>query len=259
LSVDSDVAGPDKRYQVIDNVAVIPIQGVIAKRMNLFSRISGGVSTQLIGQDIKEVLSDDGITGIILYIDSPGGTVDGTQELVDTIYEGREVKPIVAFSDGMLASGAYWIASSAHEIYISTDTAFVGSIGVVVTHVDYSEYEKKLGIKTTEVYSGKYKRIVSEHKPLSKEGEQTLKDVTDYIYTVFVDSVARNRGTDAETVLKDMADGRDFIGQQAVNAGLVDGIMNFDTVLNDRLPVLQAERNEDDFFSQLNNQVKQGG
>jgi len=257
LIKDPSATDAERRYEIIDGVAFIPIQGVIAKRMNLFSRISGGVSTQLVGQDIKEALDDEGITGIILDIDSPGGTVDGTEELANIIYEGRDKKPIITYSDGLMASAAVWIGSAAHEIYISGATVEVGSIGVVSTHVDYSEYEKKLGIKTTEIYSGKYKRIVSQYRPLSEEGEQTMQDLTDYVYTVFVDVIAKHRGTDSETVLKDMADGRIFIGQQAVNAGLVDGIMGLDAILKDRLPVLQAEMAERREFLELQNNFSQ--
>lgn len=245
----------EKRYQVINNIAVIPIQGVIAKRMNLFGQISGGVSTELVGKDMKTVLADDTIKGIVLDIDSPGGTVDGTQELADIVFAGRDTKPIVAYSDGMIASAAYWIGSAAHEIYISGTLNPVGSIGVVGTHVDYSEYEKKLGIKTTEIYAGKYKRIASEHRPLSKEGKQTLQDQVDYIYSVFVDEVAKHRGKSSDKVLDDMADGRIFIGEQAINAGLVDGVSTFDRLINTRLPVLQSENEKRAALLDLNNSL----
>lgn len=246
----------EKRYQVINNIAVIPLQGVIAKRMNLFSRISGGVSTELVGKDIKTVLADDNIKGIVLDIDSPGGTVDGTQELADTIFAGREIKPIVAYSDGMMASAAYWIGSAAHEIYISGTLNPIGSIGVVGTHVDYSAYEKKQGIKTTEIYAGKYKRIASQYQPLSKEGKQTLQDQVDYIYSVFVDEVAKHREKSSAKVLDDMADGRIFIGEQAINAGLVDGVSTFDRLINTRLPVMQSGNEKRAALLKLNNSLK---
>jgi signal peptide peptidase SppA len=156
-----------ERYQIVNDTAIIPIQGVIAKKMNLFTQISGGASTHLVGRDIKEALADDSIKSILLDIDSPGGTVDGTQELGDIVFAGRDKKPIIAYSDGMIASAAYWIGSAADKIYISGDTIDIGSIGVVASHVDYSEWEKKVGIKTTEIYAGKYKRIASDTKPLS--------------------------------------------------------------------------------------------
>jgi len=220
----ADGADEKKPYQIINGIAVVPVHGVIAKRMNLFTQISGGVSTELLGRDIRGALEDEEVTGIILDIDSPGGTVDGTQELAEEVYRAREQKPVVVFSDGMIASAAYWIGSAAHGVWISGDTVHVGSIGVVASHTDYSEYEKKLGVKTTEIYAGKYKRIYSQYKPLSKEGKETIQDQVDYIYSVFVNDVARNRGKSVDAVLKNMADGRIFIGKQSVKNGLVDGV-----------------------------------
>ena len=244
-----------KAYQIVNDTAVIPIQGVIAKKMNMFARISGGVSTQLVGNDIKDALADDSIKSILLDIDSPGGTVDGTQELADIIFAGREKKPIVAYSDGMIASAAYWIGSAADKIYISGDTIDIGSIGVVASHVDYSEWEKKIGIKTTEIYAGKYKRIASDIKPLTKEGKQYIQDQVDYLYSIFVDQIAKHKGVSSETVLKNMADGRIFIGKQAITAGLADGVSTLDRLINKVLPVMQADRQEAKELSKLNDRL----
>jgi len=223
-------------YQIINNIAVIPIHGVIAKRANLFTRISGGVSTELAMQDIDQAQDDSDIQAIVLYIDGPGGAVDGTLELADFIFEGRDKKRIVAYSDGLMASAAYWIGAAAHEVYISSDTVQVGSIGVIAKHVDYSEAEKKAGIKTTEIYSGKYKRIASQHEPLSKEGRENIQGMTDYLYSVMVDSVAKYRGVSSEEVLQNMADGRVFIGKQGIAAGLVDEISTLDNLTGTILP-----------------------
>jgi signal peptide peptidase SppA len=234
-----------KPYEVHNNIAVIPVQGVIAKRMNLFSQISGGVSTQKLGNDLMEAIRDPDIDAILLDVDSPGGTVDGTEDAANLILAARHKKPIVAWTDGMMASAAYWIGSAAEKVYISGKTPTVGSIGVVATHVDYSEYEKRQGIKTTEVYAGKYKRIASEHKPLSKEGLKSIQDRVDYFYSLFVDAVAENRDVSAETVQSGMADGQLFIGQQAINAGLVDGVSTFDDLLNTRIPSMVEEREAD--------------
>jgi signal peptide peptidase SppA len=245
----------DEPYDVIEGIAIIPIQGVIAKKMNLFSRISGGVSTQLTGRDIRDALSRQDVRGILLDIDSPGGTVDGTQELAQTVFDARNIKPIIAYTDGSMTSAAYWIGSAALEVLISGDTNRIGSIGVVAAHVDYSEYERKIGIKTTEVYAGKYKRIYSSYKPLSEEGNQSIQDEVDYVYSVFVDTVATHRGVTSEEVLANMADGRIFLGRQAVRAGLVDGVSTFDRAI-ERLTVLQSQMEEAERLRNLNNQLR---
>ena len=243
-------------FAIINDTAIIPIQGIIAKRMNLLTQISGGVSAQLVGRDIKEVLANDTIKSILLDIDSPGGTIDGTQELADIIFAGRGQKPIVAYSDGMIASAAYWIGSAADRIYISGDTVTVGSIGVVASHIDYSRYEEKIGIKTTEIYAGKYKRIASQYQPLSEEGRQTIQDQVDFLYTVFVNEVAKQRSVSAEKVLENMADGKIFIGNQAIGAGLVDDMATLDRLINIVLPAMQTEMADAQALAKLNKELK---
>lgn len=215
------------------DVTVIDVQGVIAKRINLLIDISGGASSQLVGVAFQQALDDTDVKGIILNIDSPGGTVDGTGELADLIYQSRGKKPIIAFSDGMIASAAYWIASACDKIYISGDTNPIGSIGVVSAHRDYSGLEAQRGIKTTEVTAGKYKRMASSYEPLTEEGRADIQDKLDYLYGIFVDAVARNRRVSTKRVLSDMADGRVFLGQQAISNGLVDGISTLSAIIAD--------------------------
>jgi len=222
-----------KNYEVRDGVAIIPIEGVLAKRMNMFTRISGGTSMQLIEKDFREALADPQARSIILVIDSPGGTVDGTQELATVIHNSRGIKPIITYAESLIGSAAYWIGSGADKIYISGDTTQVGSIGVVATHTDISKAEERVGYKTTEIVAGKYKRIASEHAPLSDEGRAMLQDMVDHIYFVFVGGVAQNRDVPVEVVLEDMADGRIFLGKKAVKAGLVDGFSTLPDLINE--------------------------
>jgi signal peptide peptidase SppA len=221
----------DQGYQNVGGVAVIPVSGVIGKKMNMMSQISGGASTQLIERDIKAALSDAEINSILLHIDSPGGTVDGTQTLADVVTMAKEYKPVMAFADGLMASAAYWIGSAASEIVSSSVTTQVGSIGVVTSHTDISKAEEQAGYKVTEISAGKYKRMTSQHAPLSKEGKALLQDQVDQLYTIFVDAVAINRGTDAETVLEDMADGRVFLSSDAQARGMIDHIATIETTI----------------------------
>lgn len=220
-------------FDVIEHngTAIIPVMGVIARRMNLMSRISGGVSTELVQKSVQAALDSPDIKQIVLRIDSPGGAVDGTKELVDFIYSARGRKPIIAVVDGEAASAAYWIASAADEV-MAYDTSLVGSIGVVSTHYDYSKQLEREGITKTYIYAGKYKRIANDAEPLSKEGRAYLQDMVDTYYSIFVESVARNRGVSVDTVLSKMADGKLFIGEDALKAGLIDGIGTISDVLS---------------------------
>jgi signal peptide peptidase SppA len=211
-------------YDVIDGVAVVPVMGVIAKKMNLFSQISGGVSTELIGRDVQTAINDPAVKSVLLHVDSPGGTVDGTQALADIIAACKNKKPMAALADGTMCSAAYWAGAATGCVYMADDTTRVGSIGVVSSHRDVSGWEEKQGLKTTEITAGKYKRVTSMYAPLSADGKDTIQADVDYIYSLFVDSVAESRGVDTDTVLQNMADGRVFTGKAALAAGLVDGV-----------------------------------
>lgn len=218
-------------YTVDNGVAVLPLDGVISKRMNLMHQVSGGTSTQLAAKALQAALADPDVHSIILAIDSPGGTVDGTQTLADAVGQARATKPVVALASGMMASAAYWIGSAAQAVFITDATTVVGSIGVVSSHTDVSGAQAAQGIKTTEISAGKYKRIASSYGPLSADGRQTIQDQVDYTYSLFVDAVAKNRAVSTDRVLSRMADGRLFIGQQAIDAGLVDGVSTLDALV----------------------------
>jgi len=227
-------------YEIKNEVAIIPIEGVIAKKANLFHKVSGGASTELIARDLRNAIADKGVSQIVLYIDSPGGSVDGTQELAGLVSELKKIKQIFAYTDGCIASAAYWIASAADKIYISGDTNDIGSIGVVATHTDISKREEMIGVKTTEITAGKFKRIVSNYEPLSKDGREVIQEQIDLLYTAFVSDVAKYRNASINDVLEKMADGRVFIGRQAIDQGLVDGVSqsldDFITYLTDGVP-----------------------
>ncbi len=222
---------PEEQYQVMNGVAVIPVKGVLTKGMSFFSFLFGGSSMKQIGIAFQAALDDPLVKSILLDVDSPGGTVDGTEELTEAIFQARGQKPIIAYSDGMIASGAYWIASAADEIYISGDTVMLGAIGVVATHIDQSKADEAYGEKWTEITAGRYKRIASGHRPLTDEGAAYIQDQVDYLYSKFVNTVARNRGVNEKEALA-MADGKIFIGKQAIEVGLVDGVEAFSDLIN---------------------------
>ena len=229
--IGKTLANEQKGYTVQDGVAVLPVSGVLAKKMNMFTQISGGTSMEIAARDLKSAAVDTSVKSILLLIDSPGGTVDGTQAMAAAVRQAAAQKPVVALADGVMASAAYWIGSAAHEVIASSDTTQVGSIGVVAAHRDVSGSEAKEGIKTTEITAGKYKRIASSYAPLTDEGRAEIQGQVDALYSIFVDAVAENRGVDAEKVLSDMADGRVFLARDAMRAGLVDRIAGFDETL----------------------------
>nr|BDD45817.1 hypothetical protein 16 [bacterium] len=216
--------------EVRDGVAVIPVHGTLAKRMSFFMAVSGGTSTEMLLNDFREAVRSDDVEAILLDIDSPGGTVDGTKALADEIYGARGTKPIVAYGNGLMASAAYWIGSAADHVIVEP-TATVGSIGVITIHTDVSKAEERYGYKNTVITAGKFKAIGNQYEPLTKFGRQYIQERLDYLYSIFIDETARNRGKSVKEALA-MADGKIFIGKQAVDIGLADAIGSFDDAFN---------------------------
>jgi hypothetical protein len=224
-------------YTVQDGAALIPMRGVMAPRMNMMTQVSGGTSTQLFVRDVRAALEDPSVKSLVIMADTPGGAVNGTQRAAAAVMAARGVKPIATYVEGMMASAGVWVGTAADLIMMESATSQAGSIGVVATHVDSSKQEEAMGIKITEIVAGKYKRAASQHSALTELGRQTLQDEVDYLYGLFAGDVATQRSTSIEQVLANMADGRMFIGQQAINAGLVDGIATLEetiSILNDR-------------------------
>lgn len=221
-------------YQVVRGVGVLPVTGVMAQKANLFMRVSGMASTQMLEAQLAQMVKDPEVRGIALPIDSPGGSVFGTPEFAAAIYAASQVKPVIAHTDAVMASASYWAGSGASEIVISGPTVVVGSLGIITRHVDVSKQNEARGMVVTDISSGKYKAITSGNGPLPAAGREYIQAQCDYLYTIFVDTVAKHRGVDAGTVLADMAEGRIFTGQQAIDAGLADSVASLDEVI-DRL------------------------
>jgi len=224
------LANEQKAYALVEgtSVAVLEIAGVIAPKANMFTRISGGAAASILQQQMQSMAADPRVTAVVIDADSPGGNVLGIPALAEALAALAAVKPTVTVCTGTMASAMYWVGSGANAVYLSGATDNVGSIGVVASH---TYRPSASGEQTTEISAGTYKRIASDRAPLSAEGRAYMQSQVDQIYTVFVDTVARFRGVSAEDVLAHMADGRVFIGQQAIDAGLADGFATVDQMV----------------------------
>lgn len=208
-------------------IAVLRMSGVIAPKANLFMQVSGGLSTQMATKQLESAAADPRVAATVLSIDSPGGNVIGTPEMASAVFALSKEKPIVVHSDGAIASAAYWIGSAANAIYISGSTVQAGSIGVVVDR----SFNPSSAVREESIVAGRYKRLVKSNEPLSDEARAVVQADVDYVYSLFVDDVATYRGVSSEQVLDRMAEGRVFRGQQAIDAGLVDGVSTLDALL----------------------------
>ena len=188
-------------YEVRNGVAVIPVRGAIAQRMSLMQEVSGGTSSDLLTRDIKAAVEDKKVRALLLHIDSPGGTVAGTEGAASALFAARQLKPTATLSDNLVASAAYWIGSAASKVYLGSQVDRLGSIGIVATHRNISRMEEAAGIQTTEITAGKYKRIASQYGPLTDPGRRSIQEEVDAIYEIFVDFVAQYRSVTQEQAL----------------------------------------------------------
>jgi capsid assembly protease len=212
------------------NVAYLPLYGMIDQHNSWVLEMFGGTSTENFGRQFDMAMADTTIGAVLIDIDSPGGSVYGVQELSDKIYNARGKKPIIAVVNSMMASAAYWIGSAADEIII-TPSGECGSIGVIAMHFDQSEYESKVGVKTTIIKAGKYKAEGNPHELLSSDAKDYFQQRVDDYYSAFVGAVARNRDTSVGKVLSDFGQGRMFGANGAKSAGLIDGIGTAESVI----------------------------
>ena len=206
------------------NVAVIPIDGPIFRYADMFTDISGGVTTESLARDLQTALDDPGVQALLFVIDSPGGEAAGIGELADAIAAARGQKPIVAYIEGYGASAAYWIASAADEVVIDA-SALVGSIGTVLAVRDPEK------VPTTRVEFVATQSPKKRPDPRTEAGRAELQRLVDDLTEVFIGAVMRNRGMTYAQVTA--IGGGLLIGQQAIDAGLADQLGSEEGLIRD--------------------------
>lgn len=219
----------DPGYRVLDSgVAILDIFGVLAHRGGLDANSSYVLGYQEIARRLDAALADGDVRGIVLNIDSPGGEVAGAFDLADKIRAARGTKPIQAVAGDLAASAAYLIASAADSIAI-TQTGYVGSVGVVMRHVDFSRALSNEGISVTHIFAGARKIDGNPYEPLPDGVRESFQSEVLGIYGQFVDTVAANRRMTAEGVRATEAGV--FRGTEALASRLADRIATPDQVI----------------------------
>lgn len=220
-------------------IAVIPILGSLVKRTVGLQVESGLTSYAAIADQIDSAVADPGVSGIVLDIDSPGGEAAGVFELSRRIHAAGQQKPIWAVANDAAFSAAYAIAASAERLFI-TETAGVGSIGVIALHVDQSARDATDGLRYTAITAGEHKNDFSPHEPLSVQAHASLQAEVDRLYAIFTDQVAQMRGIKPQSVRSTQA--ALFFGEDAVKAGLADGVLSLDAAVSEMKNQLFASR-----------------
>lgn len=225
------LAAEPPQPRTAETVAVLPLFGVLGYRMDLMLATSGGTSLQRFAVAFRLALADPGVKAILIDVDSPGGGVEGVDELSKEIYQARGVKPIVAIADPLAASAAYYLASAADEL-VAMPSGSVGSIGVVTEYLDDSEAVKLAGLSRTVIAQPEHK--AEFWGALTDDAKARLEDVVGQYYAMFKKAVARNRGisvADVERKYGEIGPGRLLTAQEALRVGMVDRIATFeDTV-----------------------------
>lgn len=212
------------------SVAVLPLFGFIAPRMNMMTEMSGGTSAERFTHVVRQTVADPNISGIVLDVNSPGGSAFGLPELADEIRAAASQKPVVAIANHQAASAAYYLASQASEL-MGTPSSQVGSIGTIIAHEDISGLEEKMGVRHTLITAGKYKAEANPYEPLTDEARDYLQGMVNEYNTMFVNAVARGRGVSASVVREQFGEGRMFLAKNALRLGMIDRIGTLDDAI----------------------------
>jgi signal peptide peptidase SppA len=220
----------DAGYSVVDGVAVVGINGATVHR----SRMEGA-STFLLGYNditamVEHAMNNPDVHAVLRVYDSPGGEVQGAFEHADRMRALLGRKPMIAIADGMAASAAYLGGSASDELAI-TQTGYVGSIGVVMRHVDFSRALANDGIQVTHIFAGAHKVDGNPYAPLPDAVRADFQDEINSLYEMFVQAVVTSRRITADAVRGTEA--AVFRGDAAIKVGLADRIATTDQLISE--------------------------
>lgn len=200
--------------------------------VNVDGLIANDDSNDYIAEKLDEALDDDTIKGVILHVNSPGGSVYASEKIAKKIEEVKEKNiPVYSVMQELAASGGYYISAPCDKIYASNET-FTGSIGVIMQSYSLEGLFEKYGIKEQNIKTGKMKDAGSTGRDMDKEEKEYFQGLVDSAFSRFVKVVADGRDMSEDEVRK-LADGRVYDGSQAVKNGLVDEIGDLDDAVAD--------------------------
>lgn len=234
-----------------NSFSVITISGTIQSLSNdAYTTASPGYCHGDTLQHIKDLAENDDNTGILLYMNTPGGGVYESDELYLALedYKEKTGRPVWAYMSSTCASGGVYVAAAADHIAANRNTT-TGSVGVYIALTDTSGLYVKLGIETVLVKSGENKGVGMEGVPITEAQRQVYQGVVDECYEQFIGLLAEGRGLPLDEVRK-LADGRVYTGAQALELGLVDELANWD----DTLAAFEEETGATPFYPSFNRQ-----
>ena len=224
------MSGDRPRPIVLNGIAVLPLRGVIAPRVNMLTSFSGGTTCDVFAMWFRAALANQAVRAIVLDVDSPGGQVRGVEELAEEIFQARAQKPLIAVANYECMSAAYWLASAAGEL-VASPSSEVGSIGVVRIHQETSKADELAGRTTTIMRIPEFKIEANPFEPLSADAKAHFEGLNKNTYDKFTAALARNRGVSSETA--EFGRGRYFQAPEALRLGMVDRLGTLEDVLRE--------------------------
>lgn len=191
-------------------VAVVDLEGLIAE-------------TDDVVRELRHHRDNPSIRAVVIRINSPGGVVGPTQEVHDALLRVRQAgKPVVASLGSVAASGGYYVAVAADQIYANPGS-LTGSIGVIMQMANVDALMKKVGVDYVVVKAGQFKDLGNFSRPLTPEERRVIQALLDDVHGQFIEAVAKGRKLDRSAVVQ-FADGRVFSGTQALGLKMVDAL-----------------------------------
>jgi protease-4 len=234
--IDVDLGIPDATAELEESVvlgedgpkiALVEISGLISDepRSGAFGLIAGPSMVAELREVLERAAEDSEVAALVLRIESPGGEVGATETLHHELARWREEEelPIVAYLNGIAASGGYYAAMAADRV-VAHPATVTGSIGVVLPGLGFSGLMERFGVADQSIKSGEYKDVGSPTRPMSAEDRAHLQGIVDDLHARFVEVVDAGRPGLDRAAAGALADGRLFTARQALDAGLIDAV-----------------------------------
>ena len=249
LSNPIDNSGPESKMSDLSTVWVEGYGDTVVASIQIYGPImreaeSGFIfpKANMVDQAIREIKAatqNPNVSAIILRIDSPGGAVTACDEIYHELMRFKEADPdrkIIAFVEGLAASGGYYLAVAADTI-IATPTAIVGSVGVIMQGYNFSGLSQKIGITDVTIKSGANKDLLNPMQPLNPEHLASLQALVDDSYARFVELVKKTRPIKTNVLL----DGSIYSASFSLEESLIDGIGYWENAIESTCALLETD------------------
>lgn len=246
----------DYMMQRYKNLALIQISGNLVKSDSFWNRYYGQVSYDEIRRSVIMALSDRSVDGILAIMGTPGGTASGADAMASFFTKADQTKPFYAFAESDMCSGGYYLGAPAREIYAQR-AALVGSIGVIMVHMDVLGAMQEQGITPTVFRAGEFKALGTPYEHLDKKSSASIQKTMDTYFAMFNQHVVDNRGfKDIPDLLAEAGEGRVFMAEEAKQVGLVDQVAELEDALEEISDKSKTQSGRSSQFSVTNVQQR---